>query len=49
MVDTSDNSAPILSKTALIKGISPDSANIIDTFKNYKWFFYRNKNIKCKI
>ena len=48
MVDTSDNSAPILSKTALIKGISPDSANIIDTFKTINGFSTEIKTLNAK-
>ena len=38
MTNTTDATAPILSKTAIIKGISPDSANTIDTFKNLNGF-----------
>jgi len=33
MANTSDATYPILSKTAVVKGISPDSANVIETFK----------------
>tara|TARA_R100000234_G_scaffold50355_1_gene30177 strand:+ start:987 stop:3938 length:2952 start_codon:yes stop_codon:yes gene_type:complete len=38
MSNTTDTTAPILSKTAIIKGISPDSANIVDTFKSINGF-----------
>ena len=36
--DTSDATAPILSKTSLVKGIYPTSANTIDTFKTNNGF-----------
>ena len=38
MANTSDATYPILSKTAIIKGISPESANTIDTFKTINGF-----------
>ena len=37
-VNTSDVTAPILSRTSIIKNISPSSANIVDTFKNINGF-----------
>jgi hypothetical protein len=37
-VNTSDATAPILSKTSIIKNISPSSSNNVDTFKNINGF-----------
>jgi len=38
ITDTTNTTAPILSKTAIVKGISPSSVNTIDTFKTINGF-----------
>tara|TARA_R100000234_G_scaffold120102_1_gene105448 strand:- start:1589 stop:4567 length:2979 start_codon:yes stop_codon:yes gene_type:complete len=48
MTNTSDTTAPILSKTALIKGISPETANTIDTFKTINGFSTEVKSLDAK-
>ena len=47
MVNTS-NASGNLSKSCIIKGISPDSANIIDTFKNINGFDTQVKSLVCR-
>ncbi len=48
MTNTTDTTAPILSKTALIKGISPETANTIDTFKTINGFSTEVKSLDAK-
>ena len=48
MTNTSDTTAPILSKTAIIKGISPESSNIVDTFKSINGFSSEVKSLDAK-
>ncbi len=48
MTNTADTTAPILSKTALIKGISPETANTIDTFKTINGFSTEVKSLDAK-
>lgn len=48
MSNTTNTSGNFLSKACLIKGISPDSANIIDTFKNINGFDSQVESIDCK-
>jgi hypothetical protein len=48
MVNTSNASGNFLSKSCIIKGISPDSANIIDTFKNINGFDTQVKSLVCR-
>jgi hypothetical protein len=48
MVDTSDVTAPILSKTAIVKGISPSSANIVDTYRNINGFSSEVKSLNAQ-
>ena len=38
ITNTTNTTAPILSRTAIVKGISPSSANTIDTFKTINGF-----------
>lgn len=44
----SNHSSGILSKASLIKNITPDSANIVDTFKNINGFDTQVKSLECK-
>ena len=44
----SNHSSGILSKASLIKNITPDSANIVDTFKNINGFNTQVKSLECK-
>jgi len=48
MSNTSNTTGNILSKTALIKEISPDSANTIDTFKTINGFSTEVKSLDAK-
>ena len=48
MINTTDTTAPILSKTALIKGIAPETANTIDTFKTINGFSTEVKSLDAK-
>ena len=48
MINTTDTTAPILSKTALIKGIAPENANTIDTFKTINGFSTEVKSLDAK-
>ena len=48
MINTTDTTAPILSKTALIKAISPETANTIDTFKTINGFSTEVKSLDAK-
>jgi len=48
MTNTTDTTAPILSKTALIKAISPETANTIDTFKTINGFSTEVKSLDAK-
>ena len=48
MIDTTDITAPILSTTALIKAISPETANTIDTFKTINGFSTEVKSLDAK-
>ncbi len=48
MTDTSNTSGNILSKTALIKAISPETANTIDTFKTINGFSTEVKSLDAK-
>jgi hypothetical protein len=48
MTNTADATYPILSKTALVKEISPDSANTIDTFKTINGFSTEVKSLDAK-
>ena len=48
MANTADATYPILSKTALIKGISPETANTIDTFKTINGFSTEVKSLDAK-
>tara|TARA_R100001510_G_C7656322_1_gene216191 strand:+ start:1178 stop:3871 length:2694 start_codon:yes stop_codon:yes gene_type:complete len=46
--NTTNTSGNFLSKASLIKGISPLSANIIDTFKNINGFDGQVESINCR-
>tara|TARA_X000001382_G_scaffold129156_1_gene120465 strand:+ start:237 stop:3482 length:3246 start_codon:yes stop_codon:yes gene_type:complete len=48
MINTTDATAPILSKTALIKEISPETANTIDTFKTINGFSTEVKSLDAQ-
>ena len=48
MTNTTNTSGNILSKTALIKGISPETANTIDTFKTINGFSTEVKSLDAK-
>ena len=48
MSNTSNTTGNILGKTALIKGISPDSANTVDTFKTINGFSTEVKSLDAK-
>ena len=48
MINTTDTTAPILSKTALIKEISPETANTIDTFKTINGFSTEVKSLDAQ-
>jgi len=48
MSNTTSQTTPILSKTALIKGISPETANTIDTFKTINGFSTEVKSLDAK-
>ena len=48
ITNATDNTAPILSKIALIKEISPDSANTVDTFKTINGFSTEVKSLDAK-
>jgi hypothetical protein len=48
MANTSDATAPILSKTAILKGINPVSANTVDTFKVINGFSSEVTSIEAK-
>ena len=48
MTNTTDATAPILSKTALIKEISPETANTIDTFKTINGFSTEVKSLDAQ-
>jgi len=48
MTDTTNTSGNILGKTALIKAISPETANTIDTFKTINGFSTEVKSLDAK-
>jgi len=48
MSNTSDTTGNILGKTALIKGISPETANTIDTFKTINGFSTEVKSLNAQ-
>ena len=48
ITNTTSTSAPILSKTAIVKGISPESANIVDTYKSINGFSSEVKSLNAK-
>jgi len=48
ITDTSNTTGNILSKTALIKSISPETANIIDTFKSINGFSSEVKTLNAQ-
>ena len=48
MSNTANTTAPILSKTAIVKGITPESANTVDTFKVLNGFSSEVKSLDAK-
>tara|TARA_Y100000592_G_scaffold33767_2_gene53580 strand:- start:1686 stop:4388 length:2703 start_codon:yes stop_codon:yes gene_type:complete len=46
--NTNNTTAPVLSKTAIVKQISPESANIVDTFKSINGYDTSISSIECK-
>ena len=48
ITNTSNTDVNLLSKTALVKGISPDSANTVDTFKTINGFSTEVKSLDAK-
>ena len=48
MTNTADTTGNILGKTALIKGISPETANTIDTFKTINGFSTEVKSLNAQ-